>query len=278
MHTPDLAACGLSASPGAGQMAAVLINVDIMEVAMKMLLQWRIVMLVSAISLSGVSFLRAESTEVKMDAVKKLERMAGLGRKIVSENQALFNDPAKGDKGFDAESFRVTLTKYLLAEKIDLDKEIKAGGLAGESLKHLLESQQESITDAQPRLNKKGVGFKGYIPAVFARESFEYFAKRNSKIQGKLTAILVRNANNAPDVWEKMNLQKFMAADYPRGTPVVMTTDDGTVRYIKPEYYTEAAGCLKCHGDIKGERDITGGLKEGYKDGAPGAALSFVVK
>ncbi len=34
-----------------------------------------------------------------LEALKKLERMMGLGRKIVAENQDLINDPTKGDKG-----------------------------------------------------------------------------------------------------------------------------------------------------------------------------------
>ena len=46
-------------------------------------------------------------------------------------------------------------------------------------------------------------------------------------------------------------------------------------RLILPEYYKKA--CLNCHGEPKGEKDITGGKKEGGKLGELGGAISFVI-
>ena len=46
-------------------------------------------------------------------------------------------------------------------------------------------------------------------------------------------------------------------------------------RLILPEYYKQS--CLSCHGGPKGERDITGGKKEGGKLGELGGAISVTL-
>ena len=46
-------------------------------------------------------------------------------------------------------------------------------------------------------------------------------------------------------------------------------------RLILPEYYKES--CLGCHGGPKGERDITGGKKEGGVLGELGGAISVAI-
>ena len=46
-------------------------------------------------------------------------------------------------------------------------------------------------------------------------------------------------------------------------------------RLILPEYYKES--CLACHGEPKGERDITGGKKEGGVLGELGGAISVTI-
>lgn len=40
--------------------------------------------------------------------------------------------------------------------------------------------------------------------------------------------------------------------------------------------YIESA-CLKCHGEPKGEKDITGHIKEGYKEGELRGAISVMI-
>jgi hypothetical protein len=46
-------------------------------------------------------------------------------------------------------------------------------------------------------------------------------------------------------------------------------------RLLIPEYYE--ASCLSCHGEPKGERDISGGRKEGGKLGDLGGAISAAI-
>ena len=46
-------------------------------------------------------------------------------------------------------------------------------------------------------------------------------------------------------------------------------------RLLIPEYYETS--CLSCHGEPKGERDISGGRKEGGKLGDLGGAISAAI-
>ena len=46
-------------------------------------------------------------------------------------------------------------------------------------------------------------------------------------------------------------------------------------RMLLPEYYTDS--CLTCHGEPKGEIDVTGYPKEGGKAGDLGGAISIVL-
>ena len=49
----------------------------------------------------------------------------------------------------------------------------------------------------------------------------------------------------------------------------------GRYRYLQPIYIQE--GCLKCHGDPKGELDIAGRPKEGYRVGDFRGAISVSI-
>ena len=42
----------------------------------------------------------------------------------------------------------------------------------------LVEAEREVVDEAQPVINRPGIGFKGFIPAVFARRVREHFYKK----------------------------------------------------------------------------------------------------
>lgn len=215
----------------------------------------------------------------KLEILKLMERMVAVGRTVVSDHQKAINDPTIGDKGFNADTFEEELKVRLLEqERINLEAILKKKGDTGQAAQSMLNSMREVITDAQPLINKQGMGFKGFLPAVWARRTLETFNAKGTGIKGKLTAKIFRNAKNAPDAWEKRAIDRFLDNKYPVGKPISETveTEQGpAVRYIKPEYYKGA--CLSCHGEPKGEMDITGYKKEGFRDGEPGGALSFIV-
>lgn len=134
----------------------------------------------------------------------------------------------------------------------------------------------------QELINEKDVGFKGFLPAIFARQVADEFSKKMAgKMKIKLTApkSYVRNRANRPDKWESNVIEtKFKSADYKKGTPFYEESSvkgKQAFRFILPEYYGKS--CLGCHGMPKGERDITGGKKEGGTLGELGGAISLVI-
>ena len=70
----------------------------------------------------------------------------------------------------------------------------------------------------------------------------------------------------------------FSDPRHPMGQSYVrITMVDGrpVLRMVDPEY--AAGSCLGCHGVPKGERDITGTKKEGWKEGSFAGATSIVL-
>jgi hypothetical protein len=144
----------------------------------------------------------------------------------------------------------------------------------------------DAIVDApdanQATINAKGVGFKAFIPAVFARlvnEAFETRAKNEARVKVTAPEQLVRNRKARPDGWETDVIRgKLLQADWQRGAAYSARTqvnDRQAFRMMMPEYY--ATSCLSCHGSPKGETDITGYPKEGGKEGDLGAIISVTL-
>ncbi len=211
-----------------------------------------------------------------------LATMLRSARAVISAKQKHINDPKIGDKGLSAE-FVVTTAKsnYKKATNSDPDA-IDASSVHGKLIQALMNAIGAVMDDAQENINREGVGLKGFLPAVFARLATQKFSTSVDTVAGlKLTAPkkYVRNRANRPDKWEHNVIEKtFKSADHPTNRPVSELIDHKgkpAFRLILPEYYKES--CLACHGDPKGERDITGGKKEGGKLGELGGAISVVL-
>ena len=204
-----------------------------------------------------------------------LTKLIQTGRKIVSDNQDLINDASKGDKGFTPDVFLdKVVTNYLTATGIDLRK---PSGDDSKLLRALLEAERETVAEAQPVINREGMGFKGFIPAVFVRKVAERFTAKTD-VTIKFTAMEYRNARNAPDDFEKRVFAQFTSPTYSKGKPyqeVAQVDGKKVLRIMFPEY--AAKSCLSCHGAPRGEKDITGGRKEGQKEGDLAGALSLTV-
>jgi len=213
---------------------------------------------------------------------KSLADMLRAARQVISSNQTRINDPNLGDKGLSG--------NVVLQQAIEIFK--KATGTDPASIdpasRHgrLLHAQMDAIvevTDAnQATINAKGVGFKAFIPAVFARlvnEAFESRAKDEAQIKVTAPEQLVRNRKSRPDEWEGDVIRsKLLHADWPRGQAYAadaVTKGRSAYRMMMPEYY--ATSCLSCHGSPKGETDITGYPKEGGKEGDLGAVISVTL-
>ena len=134
----------------------------------------------------------------------------------------------------------------------------------------------------QETINRQGVGFKGFIPAIFGRLVNEAFGRRAVGIaEMKVTAPpkLIRNPKVRPDDWELQAIQtRLMTSSWPKDQPYTATaTKDGVQaqRTLFPEYYGRS--CLSCHGSPAGEIDITGFPKEGASEGDLGGIISITL-
>jgi len=201
------------------------------------------------------------------------------GRVTVGANQSLINDPDKGDKGFTPDVFEKQLVeKFKERAKVDLSKlkDEKVPPLAKQLLPTVFDASKKTVADYQPVINKQGVGFKGFIPATFGTQTAAKFSSK-SGVYLKQTTLdsFLRNPKNKADEFEANVLKKFADPSYPRqGEKIVSEATDGgkMTRVMLPLFYGK--GCLGCHGEPKGEKDISGYMKEGAKEGDLGGAIS----
>jgi hypothetical protein len=224
------------------------------------------------------------ATPAEDDAMiaKSLATMLRAGRTVISANQTKINDPALGDKGLDGKTVVADAVK-IYRETAGVDPaSIDATSRHGKLLRMEMEAIAEVLDVQQQTINRQGVGFKGFIPAVFARQVSESFGRRATGIaEIKVTAPpkLVRNPKARADAWESKAIsEKLMAAGWSKDmvfSEVSETKGKTAYRTAMPEYY--AASCLSCHGSPAGEIDITGFPKEGAAVGDLGGVISITL-
>ncbi len=233
------------------------------------------IFLVISISTFSTPIVMADEKEVLSKELSTLFRSA---RKVISVNQKHINDPAIGDKGLSAEAvIEKAKANYKTATGADLNLATNTQAKQG-----MLNAVKDVMDEAQELINEKGAGFKGFLPAIFARKvATKFTSNMDGKMKIKLTAPkkYVRNRANRPDKWEHKTIEsKFKSPSYEKGQPFFEnTTVKGkpAYRYILPEYYSKS--CLGCHGMPKGDIDITGGKKEGGVLGELGGAISLSI-
>jgi len=212
----------------------------------------------------------------EVETALQLVTLLNLSRTLVSEHQAEINDPTKGDKGFTPAFVGETLaTQFRNQEHIDLSR--PDGTSKGALLRSLLESQKEVVASYQVVINRSGIGFKGFPPTLFTRKAGEQFFEKTG-IKLKPTGADYRFPGNKPDDFETEILRMFTDPRHPKGQPYgrnMLVAGKPALRLMQPEYAT--ASCLSCHGSPKGERDITGTRKEGWKEGELAGAISVTM-
>ena len=101
-------------------------------------------------------------------------QLLSAGRVVIERNQALIDDPEKGDKGFTPDVFeRQLIDEFRLRSGIDLKnmKEVAIPPMAKDLLQALVASSKSVVADAQDVINRKGVGYKNFIPASFGSQA-----------------------------------------------------------------------------------------------------------
>src|SRR5688572_13005043 len=123
------------------------------------------------------------SREERMELSETARLLAVLldsGRVVLGRAQSTINNPRIGDKGFSSSVFEGQLrAEFQTRTRHDLHN--LAVAPMPESAKHLLLRlaffMQKAVHDVQPDINKKGIGFKGFIPATFGTQVAYSFSK-----------------------------------------------------------------------------------------------------
>jgi len=83
-------------------------------------------------------------------------------------------------------------------------------------------------------------------PAYATRQLHEEFAAQNG-VRGHLTALQLKNPNNAPDDWERATLKRLAAGEKFVAETVDLPTGK-VFRLMRPVFMEQ--GCMKCHSDM----------------------------
>ncbi len=245
---------------------------------MKAAVKWLTLAMALSVGMSHAAWTKESHEEIALS----LSTLLRSARAVISDKQKHINNPEIGDKGLSADVVvGIAMENYKKATGEDIDS-IDPASLHGQLIAAELQAVRDVMDEAQNTINEQGVGLKGFLPAIFARLVTQNFgAAVGDKATIKLTAPknYVRNRANRPDKWEHKVIETmFRSPDHETGKHFAETTDvkgKPAYRLILPEYYKES--CLACHGGPKGERDITGGKKEGGTLGELGGAISVVI-
>jgi hypothetical protein len=213
---------------------------------------------------------------------KSLAEMLNAARTMISREQDRINDPELGDKELSGSAVLEQARKLYQATTGADPATVDPASRHGRLLRAQMDAILEVMDTNQATINAKGTGFKGFIPAVFARlvnEAFSRRAKGEAEIKVTASPDRIRNRKARPDAWEAEIIKaKLLDPDWPRGQPysaVVEIKGRPAFRVMVPEYYD--ASCLMCHGSPKGELDVTGYPKEGGKEDDLGGVVSLVL-
>ena len=221
---------------------------------------------------------QAQDHEQERETSRLLAILFDSGRLVVGMNQDLINDASKGDKGFTPPVFeKQVLTVFEQRTGIDLsDSSEKIPAMARPLLTRLLDESKRTIESYQTPINISGISYKGLIPATFGTETAKRFQTWSGIYLRQIAPEkFLRNSKNKPDKYEEDVLKGLaeQASAAGESEPRWEITDGGhALRLMLPLYYSKA--CLDCHGEPKGQRDISGYPREGGKEGELGGAIS----
>jgi hypothetical protein len=232
-----------------------------------------------ALGAAGGAFAAANDDE---EIALNLADLLRSARAVIAAHQDLINDPSGEDKGLTGEVvLEETITQFQRDNGLD-PRTVAPDSRMGRLFQAQMAAIKEVVDEHQGTINRPGVGFKGFVPAVFGRLVNERFKEKvGDEAQIKVTAPaeLVRNRGARPDAWETKHIEtELLDPAWPKGEVFTAVTEqDGreAFRMLVPEYYSE--GCLACHGEPKGEIDITGYPMEGGQLDDLGGVISITL-
>jgi hypothetical protein len=230
------------------------------------------------LSAAGPGFAASDDEEIALNLANLLRS----ARAVIAAHQDLINDPSGEDKGLTGEVVLDETIERFQADN-DLDpRKADPDSRMGQLFQAQMAAIQEVVDENQVTINRPGLGFKGFVPAVFARLVNERFKEKvgdQATIKVTAPAELVRNRGARPDAWEHEHIDAdLLDPAWPKGQVFTAVTEQNgreAFRILVPEYYS--AGCLSCHGEPKGEIDITGYPMEGGKLDDLGGVISITL-
>jgi len=228
---------------------------------------------------------RQPESGASLQTILELETTARLlavlldsGRNVINEHQVLFDEQEKTEKDFTPDEFERQLQDVFRSRSGTDLQDLETARIptrAKKLLKELALVSKQVVAEAQPEINRRGDGFKEFIPAIFGARVGARFTER-THVRLKQTALAPRNPLNAPDTVERTALEAFADPSYPREKVISeVTAKSGSLRLMFPLYTTRK--CLDCHGDPKGELDRTGYPREGVRLGQNAGAISVMI-
>jgi type II secretory pathway predicted ATPase ExeA len=234
-----------------------------------------------SVMLAANSALLTENQAELHETARLLAVLLDSGRVVVGRAQPAINNPRLEDKGFSSAVFESQLRQEFLTRTGHDLRNLAAAPMpehAKPMLVRLAYFMQKAVQEVQSDINKKGIGFKGFIPATFGTKVAERFSKDTGLKVRQIgpPGMDPRNPNNKPDDVEEHALV-LIQKSHPRvGDHVIeQQLADSSVRVLLPLFYKKQ--CLACHGKPKGEVDISGYEKEGFKEGDLGGAISVAL-
>lgn len=205
-------------------------------------------------------FLEKVNENEAHSTAEMISKAIGIGRLVIFAQMKKLTDPKLGDKGFTGDVFAKQWKAALEAEFMGASPDQER------IIEKLVWAGKQAMDNNQDRLNVKGVKWKHFLPAKWAREAGLMFNSRTG-IVTKQPAINYRHPSNAPDEKEIVVLTKFIEAGSdakPQGEFAMMGKQK-IYRYFDPIHLMQP--CLGCHGKPKGELDILGFEKDGLDAG-----------
>lgn len=229
---------------------------------------------------SATALLPLNQDEVPQ-AAKLLALLLDAGRQVLARHQDLINDPTLGGKGWTLATFEAEIIEEFARHSGGIDlhhrDRLALPQPTIDLLLALLQAGLETIEDRRHVINQKFLGYKNVIPATWGTWTAAKFSAR-TRVRIKQTALDFRNPANAPDPVETEVLRRFADPSYPRTGDrglSMFTRDRSELRYFWPLFHQQ--DCLVCHGQPKGEIDISGYAKEGHAVGDSAGAISVTI-
>ena len=236
-----------------------------------------VVLMLAAVLELETSWAGPATTEELVETGRLLALLLDAGRITIANKQPLINDRKRGDKGYSPVVFEQELSENF-RQRTGLNlfslQQSNVPEVAKQLLPSLVQASKKTVGDVRHIINLEGIGFKGFIPAVFGTTTASTF-RSYTEVYLRQTMNPARNPQNAPDEFERRMLARFADPTYPRQSDGILSevvNEGKAVRVMLPLYYQKA--CLACHGEPKGERDLSGYPKEGAKEGDLGGAIS----